>query len=266
MEKKLISRYVDGKGKEWGVYEVPCSRCGGLGYSNDIGWKMTDGAGMCFKCKGYGYFREERRILTEKEKNQRERAKVRREEKKEAERLEKIRVAEEKKQEEINSNPYTFICIDKDSYSKKEMLKENGYKWRCGRWIGTEKIDGVELLQVMTADIITDAINLEYDAEKIAIVIQKNNEENSSYIGAVGDKIKEAVYLSKVLSFKSNYGYNTRNYIYIMKNEQGNVLVWKTSKSIDVDEGEKFTIFGTIKEYDTYNGTKQTIITRCKIS
>ena len=266
MEKKLISRYVDNKGKEWGVYMVPCSRCGGQGYVEDIGWKMTDGVGKCFKCEGHGFLREEKRILTEKEKIQRERAKVRREEKKEAERLEKVRSAEEKKQEEVNNKPYTFICIDKDSYNKKEMLKANGYKWRCGRWLGTEKIDGVELLQVKTTDIISNTINLEYDAEKIAIAIQKHNTENSSYIGSVGEKIKEEVYLSKVLSFKSSYGYNTMNYIYIMKNECGRVLVWKTSKSIDVNEGEKFTISGTIKEYDTYNGTKQTIITRCKIS
>ena len=266
MEKKLISRYVDGKGKEWGVYEVPCSRCGGLGYSNDMGLKMTDGAGMCFKCEGRGYFREERRILTEKEKIQREKAKVRREKKKEAERLEKIRVAEEKKQEEINSNPYTFICIDKNSYGKKEMLKENGYKWRCGKWIGTEKVEGVELLQVKTADIISNTLEVEYDAEKIALAILKHNTENSSYVGTVGEKIKQEVMLTKELYFRSNYGYNTGTYIYIMKNKQGNVLVWKTSKSLNIDEGEKFTITGTVKEYNTYDGTKQTILTRCKIS
>jgi hypothetical protein len=51
-----------------------------------------------------------------------------------------------------------------------------------------------------------------------------------------------------------------------MKNEQGNVLVWKTSKSLNIEEGEKFTIIGTVKEFNTYDGTKQTILTRCKIS
>ena len=264
--EKLIKRYVDEKGKEWGTYKIECPKCGGMGFLERIDWKMTDNEGRCFKCMGTGYLIKDKRILTEKEKIQRGKAKARREEKKETERLEKIRVAEEKKQEEINNNPYTFICIDKDSYSKKEMLKENGYRWRCGKWIGTEKIEGVELLQVVTTDIISDTLELEYDATKIALAIQKHNTENSSHVGTVGEKIEQEVTLSKELYFRTNYGYNTRTYMYIMKNAQGNTLVWKTSKSLDVNEGEKFIITGTIKGHDTYDGIKQTILTRCKIS
>ena len=228
--------------------------------------KMTDNEGRCFKCMGAGYLVKDKRILTEKEKAQREKAEIRRKEKKEAELLKKVRVIEEKKQEEINNNPYTFICIDKNSYEKKEILKENGYKWRCGKWIGTVKVEDVELLQVKTADIISNILGLEYDAAKIGLAIQKHNTENSSYMGAVGEKIKQEVVLTKRLYFRSNYGYNTRTYIYIMKHEQGNVLVWKTSKSLNIDEEEKFTIIGTVKEYNTYDGIKQTILTRCKIS
>ena len=264
--EKLIKRYVDEKGKEWGAYKIECPKCGGKGFLERPDWIMTDNEGRCFKCMGTGYIVKDKRILTEKEKIQREKAKVRREEKKEAERLERIRIAEEKKQEEINNNPYTFICIDKNSYEKKEMLKENGYKWRCGKWIGTEKVEGVELLQVKTADIISNTLELEYDVEKITLAIQKHNTESSSYVGTVGEKIKQEVMLTKELYFRSNYGYNTGTYIYIMKNEQGNVLVWKTSKSLDINEEEKFIITGTIKEYNTYDGIKQTILTRCKIS
>ena len=51
-----------------------------------------------------------------------------------------------------------------------------------------------------------------------------------------------------------------------MKNEQGNVLVWKTSKSLNINEEEKFIITGTVKEFNAYDGIKQTILTRCKIS
>ena len=264
--EKLIKRYIDEKGKEWGTYKIECPKCDGRGFLERTDWVMTDNEGRCFKCMGTGYIVKDKRILTEKEKVQREKAKIRREEKKEAERLEKIRVAEEKKQEEINNKPYTFICIDKNSYSKKEMLKENGYKWRCGKWIGTEKIEGVELLQVVTTDIISDTLELEYDATKIELAIQKHNTENSSYVGMVGEKVKQEVTLTKELYFRNNYGYNTGTYMYMMKNEQGNVLVWKTSKSLDINEGESFIITGTVKEYNMYDGTKQTILTRCKIS
>ena len=264
--EKLIKRYVDEKGREWGTYKIECPNCEGKGFLNRRDWVMTDNEGRCFKCMGAGYIIKDKRILTEKEKIQREKAKIRREEKKEAERLEKIKAAEEKKQEEINNNPYTFICIDKDSYKKKEIRKENGYKWRCGKWIGTEKVEGIELLQVKTADIVSDTLKLEYDAEKVALAIEKHNTENSSYAGTIGEKIKQEVILTKELYFSNNYGYNTGTYIYIMKNEQGNVLVWKTSKCLGIDEGEQFTIAGTIKEYNTYNGVKQTILTRCKIS
>lgn len=263
--EKLIKRYVDEKGKEWGTYKIVCPRCEGRGFLERTDWVMTDNEGRCFKCMGTGYLIKDKRILTEKERIQREKAAIKRRERKEAERLEKVRAIEESKQEEINNNPYTFICVDKDSYNKKEMLKENGYKWRCGRWIGTEKVEGVELLRVATTDIISNALKLEYDAEKVALAIQRHNAENSSYVGTVGEKIEQEVVLTKELYFKTNYGYNTGTYIYIMKNKLGNELVWRTSKSLSISEGESFIIIGTVKGHDEYNGTKQTVLTRCKI-
>ena len=131
--EKLIKRYVDEKGKEWGTYKIECPKCGGLGFLERIDWKMTDNEGRCFKCMGTGYIVKDKRILTEKEKTQREKAEIRRREKKEAEQLEKIRVAEEKKQEEYRKSMIRKYgekygnCIAKGEICigmTKEMCKE----------------------------------------------------------------------------------------------------------------------------------------------
>ena len=96
------------------------------------------------------------------------------------------------------------------------------------------------------------------------------------------------------------------NYIYNMEDADGNVLVWKTQKNLgielsheiaekvgyafkgqtewhyefhgknwkeeprfkihEVSKGDIITIKGTVKAHDTYKGTEQTVLTRCKVT
>ena len=39
-----------------------------------------------------------------------------------------------------------------------------------------------------------------------------------------------------------------------------------TGEGYDIEEGKTYTIKGTVKEHSEYKGTKQTILTRCKIA
>lgn len=102
------------------------------------------------------------------------------------------------------------------------------------------------------------------------------------YIGTPKDRITIAVELVNDYEYKdfsfSYYG-DTRH-IYTMKDEDGNLLVWKTGSVMwvktgtdrfgdDVGEaihrGDKVTIKATVKEHSVYKEQEQTVITRVKV-
>ena len=101
----------------------------------------------------------------------------------------------------------------------------------------------------------------------------------SEYIGAVGQKVSAEVTLINEFEYHNPY-YHTTNYTYIMKDTEGNVLVWKTTSSLGfnyingngherydvIRKGDKMMISGKVKEHSEYKGTKQTVLTRCKFS
>ena len=92
---------------------------------------------------------------------------------------------------------------------------------------------------------------------------QRRNEEKaqSSYIGNVGDRITVAVKESKLItSYENLYGWT---HIYKFLTEENNVLVWYSSRYI---EGEPTEIVGTVKDHKEYNGERQTVLTRCKVT
>lgn len=259
----LVSRYFDDKGREWGTYKITCDKCGGSGYQHNVGWLRADnGVGRCFKCNGVGFTTKDRRILTDREKAQRERAKVRKEEKK----LE----AENQRQKEfkkfLEENPITYICIDKKSYDERENLKAVGYRWIGQNWVGQEKTD-LESIEVETKKVV-ESINeygkLVYNivAIKEAIENHKRKSSRSEYVGNVGEKVDTEVIVEKMIMFESRYGYI---HLYIMKDTEENILVWKTSKLLNVEINDKIKIIGKIKSHNEYGGIKQTELTRCKI-
>lgn len=92
---------------------------------------------------------------------------------------------------------------------------------------------------------------------------EKSESEISQYVGEVGKRVSVKIVSHKIVtSWDTEYG-TVRIYKFV--DENGNVLVWKTSKYIEKDEDEKFVLTGTVKEHKEYRGTKQTELTRCKI-
>lgn len=98
-------------------------------------------------------------------------------------------------------------------------------------------------------------------------------------MGVIGERITVDVTLVSDYSYESHYGYQTQtNYIYTMRDSDGNVFVWKTTALLvnlvvdDTDnseciyKGDTMQITGTVKEHSEYNGVKQTVLTRCKFS
>ena len=110
-----------------------------------------------------------------------------------------------------------------------------------------------------------EAERLAREAEEQRIREQK---AHSQHVGQVGDKIDLDVILEKRAWFEipSFRGYGTDTmHIYTFRDAEGNALVWKTSKGISTENGERVHLKGTIKEHSEYDEEKQTVLTRCKI-
>lgn len=92
--------------------------------------------------------------------------------------------------------------------------------------------------------------------------LQQASEQNSTYIGNVGERIEIDVQSFEcVTSWETDYG-TTRIYKFVDTN--GNIYTWKTSNYIYEDEVSK--VKGTVKSHTEYRGIKQTEITRCKVA
>lgn len=89
------------------------------------------------------------------------------------------------------------------------------------------------------------------------------------YYGKVGDKLKNIKVTGRAVtsySYQISYYNFVTTYIYEFKDTANHVFIWKSQKEIQFDDDGQFcgTISGTIKAHEEYNGTKQTILTRCK--
>lgn len=85
--------------------------------------------------------------------------------------------------------------------------------------------------------------------------------KDSTYIGSVGDKVEAEIKDWKCLtSWDTMYG---TTYLYEFITNDGNIIIWKTSKYLDDDiKGIK----GTVKAHAEFRSIKQTELTRCKVS
>lgn len=92
------------------------------------------------------------------------------------------------------------------------------------------------------------------------------------YIGNVGKKLTlKATYL-KSFSFSTYYGETN---VHKFADEQGNILVWKTSNCVEwvkdgcyefIPEGSVVEIKCTVKDHNEYKGEEQTVVVRCKFN
>ena len=84
----------------------------------------------------------------------------------------------------------------------------------------------------------------------------------SNYLGSVGEKISvNFVSGREVACCETQFGLL---HIYEFKDASGNVIVWKSSSSKDIPENG--VVAGTVKAHEEYDGIKQTVILRAKIT
>lgn len=99
--------------------------------------------------------------------------------------------------------------------------------------------------------------------------------ENSEFVGEIKSRIERVVMFVGESSYvREAYTYDLETvYIYKFADEDGNMLVWKTTSSLGyrdenddwnaIHPGESIKLRGTVKQHSVYNGVKQTVLNRC---
>ena len=105
------------------------------------------------------------------------------------------------------------------------------------------------------------AISRYYELKKM----QEEKEKlakSSNYLGEVGDKISvNFISGREVACCETQFGLL---HIYEFKDENGDTVVWKSSSSKEIPESGVIT--GTVKTHEEYDGIKQTVVLRAKIT
>lgn len=245
-----------------------CTRCGGRGGSE--AWTFT--GFTCYECGGSGkstthYHKE----YTAEYKAKLEEMRAKREAKRQAKILEE-RLAQ---RDSINAkfmedkfwSAEMIQVLMGDTYAVRYELKEEGCKFNENLgWYAKET--SRKSIQIKISNLIAlDEHGFYYIPNTVKEQINTaiaNATPESNYVGEVGQRIEVLATVEKSIKIfgqKFSYYDSGVSYINVMRDDAGNVLIWKTDRELT----GKLSLKGTIKEHKDYNGLKQTVLTRCKI-
>jgi len=84
----------------------------------------------------------------------------------------------------------------------------------------------------------------------------------SEFIGSVGDKVTVEVDVTSIKEIEGQYGLTS-----VVNMRSGdNAITWFASGAAKVEQGQHYTLKGTVKKHEAYNGINTTYLTRCKVA
>lgn len=166
-----------------------------------------------------------------------------------------------------------YITIFKgDTYALLDWFRESTARYHnIFGWyfMSTEELPaipaGIEPIQLKWEDVAF----VDEDTLKSETVIKEHinsliyESTGSEWQGAVGDRIERQLTVTKVIPLDTGfYGPST---FHLFIDADGNEYSWTTSsKTLEV--GSSYLVRGTIKELKIYHNSKQTVLTRCRLS
>lgn len=257
---------VDKNGTQY-YEDFTCDRCGGQGIRDE--WLYT--GSVCYKCGGTGQAVKARiiKVYTPEHFAKLEASRQRRHEKRMADLKQK---ALDSRQEMIQ--PLGFGADGKshivlgDTYSIKSELKEAGARYnREMGWHFLTKPEGYDTMEVSADDLVSEfPVEFLEEAKDIVDGMKKalKPEDLSDYVGKVKERLTMEFIHESSISYMS-HGWNDEiemKYIHKFRDAEGNLFVWFTT--VGLEEGSTISA-GTVKDHSEYEGTKQTVLTRCKV-
>ena len=274
-------------GKDYIIVREPCPKCGGKG---TISHYFHIDHGVCFTChsknklclknctKKCQFCNNEINMLNikiqnllnrQKELERMNKAKEKRREKAQAEREARIAKAQAEwpRKNGFDNLGNTWIFVKGDTYAIKDSLKENGYKFnKILGWHGAECLEdlpeGYEICQVGFHEVYRfEPYATEPDFVGKAHIEQlKANAGQGEFVGEIGERLRTLdVQLMSIREYDGAYGLS---YIYQFS-YKGDILIWMTSKWMDIEPDKWYVLTGTVKKHNSYKGMNQTYLSRC---
>lgn len=87
----------------------------------------------------------------------------------------------------------------------------------------------------------------------------------NEFVGQPKDKLAVKVTVKSIRFIDNGYGVTT---LYTMVSDTGHLFKWFSTRPVLGEEvtGELLSLTGTVKAHDTYEGTRSTVLTRCKLA
>ena len=167
----------------------------------------------------------------------------------------------------------TYLVLG-NSYSIKDELKENGFKFSpLLRWHSDNcdfqlpdncKYYELHYDELFVWDENTQTTFLKEGArDRIELIFNPISETNSEYVGEIGERLhKIPMKIRNIGGFDSAYGYK---WVYTFEDENGNVYSWFTPSQQAVTIGMECHVSGTIKAHVEYKRVPTTQLSRCNI-
>lgn len=215
-----------------------CPRCGGSG-----AYPSSLYNGVCFECNGHGKVKQAIRVYTTEGLEKYQARKAARIAKVEAKRAARIaaRLAEVKARAEHFEATHPGLI---------EALR---------------KIENNRVAAGYVAHFEREGILYEYQIEAAQALLEKAAKEAANlneHFGQVGEKIELVLTLTHTYHGQGHFG----AFSYVnFEDAQGRAFIWKASTHVSAEKGQ-LKVKGTIKEHSEYQGRKQTVLSRCKIS
>ena len=267
-------------GKLYTVVEGTCDRCGGTGI---FACRVENGrpvphpayGGVCLKCEGEGIVRKTVRLYTEQAYKAAQERKAKRQAEREAEaaaRRERVKKSLLEKWLEyngFNKDGETYLIYG-NTYPIKGMLKEAGCKFSQElKWHGPAAVDVPKdcfVEKIHWSDVyswhgdVREMWRTEEGQKFLDDIFSKNS--FGEYVGEVGERLRNIrVTFVKAVEFTGKYG-DGKVYRF---DYDGCALSWFTEVEKNLEEGETYTLSGTVKKHQLYGNEKTTQLTRCLI-
>ena len=262
--------------------DTRCPKCGGTGYIP--GYEHVEG-GVCFLCGGSG--RGSRQVIVRTEEYNKKLVEAR---------LAKARkTAGERNAKYLKSRGFSAEglawVVMGSTFEIKDQLKAAGARWdNTFGWHFDHEVVEFPTVRISIEDKIT-RLSMEYQEETyedkighywadgtldfgdewpITLYIKElrekweaDNAPKTEWYGSIKDKVDLKVKLVRRGNYDTMYG---TTFVYTFEDAQGHQLVWKTGTWLEQEVGSQVIVKGTIKAHTEYKGTKQTELTRCKVS
>lgn len=256
---------------------TPCWKCGGSGKYLHFG--------ECYACNGAGRKFKTVKIYTEDEFDKyvanQERVRARKEAARIAKQEELENKSEENKAEWLEKNGFdpkdpAIYAVVGNTYEIKEVLKERGGRYTPAfNWYFTKETEvpeGYYLAKIPFDTVYTWYPQTKYASikEEISEIVKRAKEavlpeSNSQYLGEIKERLRDMkVTLTGCRGITTNFGES----ILFTFDFNGNTLVWFTTSVPDEEKtivGNTYTLTGTVKKHEVYNGVKTTYLNRCVI-